>query len=71
MRVQNTQEQKQIYNVFLRLLFLVGNFTLGVIFSTWYFIFPNKLSSKKRPKTYKILDFIVFQWPKDFSSQPS
>lgn len=71
MRVKNTQEQKQIDNVFLKLIFLLWSFTFGMLKSIYLLLFPWYLQTVNKPAMYQVLDFISQQWPRYFTKNPS
>lgn len=71
MRVKNTQEQKQIHNVFLKSMYLLASFIKSIGYSLYYFVWWKNLQNKKRPAIYELFDFLFLQWPKAFISHPS
>jgi len=71
MRVKNTQEQKQIYNVFFNTILLVWNFIISIVTSVYYFLFKKNISPYHTPVSYVFFDYIFRQWPKYFMKQPS
>jgi len=71
MRVKNTQEQKQIHNVFLSVIYLFFSGIISIIISLYYFVFIKDVTLANIPKSYKIFDYIFKQWPKYFISAPS
>jgi len=71
MRVKNTQEQKQIDNVFLKLIFLLWSFTLGTVKSMYFLLFPGYFKQTHKPAMYQVLDFISQQWPRYFIKNPT
>lgn len=71
MRVRNTQAQKSINNVFLKLVYLLWSFILGIIHSLKVFVSWSSQWEKRNFIIYRVFDFVVWQWPKEFLRQPS
>ena len=70
MRVKNTQMEKQVKNIFFDVLAIFLSIICNIFRSIVFFVSGKKNKKAQNSILFRLIDYIVKSWPKDFFASP-